>query len=188
MIHFYQNVEGFLTVNHPTFFNKMMELSPDKGVWVEVGSWLGKSISYCVVESMNRNRKYEFHCVDTWEGSEEHQNREVVKSGQLFNKFKNNISLISNYVQLHRMPSVEAAKKFDDESIDCIFIDAAHDYENVKADIEAWYPKMKSGAVIGYDDHTPGQVGVRKAVAEFHEKMGLPAPINIGRAAYVVKP
>lgn len=188
MIHYWQTVEGYLTNKHPEFFNKMMDLSPNTGVWVEVGSWLGKSISYCVVESMNRNRSYEFHCVDTWEGSEEHQELKIVKSGQLFEKFCSNIAPIKPYVNIHRKPSVEAAKDFEDESIDCIFIDAAHDYENVKADIEAWYPKMKSGAVIGYDDHTTGQVGVRTAVAEFHAKMNLPPAINIGRGAYVIKP
>lgn len=187
MIHFYQTLSGFLTREHPEFFNKMLSLTPDDGTWVEVGSWLGKSISYCVVESIQRNKNLKFHCVDTWMGSEEHQDMDVIKNNTLFDQFQKNILPINDQIKIHRMPSVEAAKKFEINSIDAIFIDAAHDYESVKADIEAWYPKMKIGSIIGYDDHTPGMVGVRTAVEECHRKFGLGPVTQIGRGAYVVK-
>jgi hypothetical protein len=72
-----------------------------------------------------------------------------------------------------RMTSVEASKQFDDNSIDSIFIDANHEYKFVKEDIAAWFPKLKSGGLIGGHDYdggpNSGHPGVRDAV---HEAFG----------------
>ena len=60
--------------------------------------------------------------------------------------------------------SVNASKRFNDNSLDFIFIDAAHDYKSVKADIDAWLPKIKPGGIIaGHDLHAEG---VKQAVIE----------------------
>ena len=66
--------------------------------------------------------------------------------------------------------SVEAAKEVEDESLDFVYIDAAHDYENVKADIEAWWPKVRKGGILAghdYIESRSGRVGVIPAVDEF---------------------
>jgi hypothetical protein len=50
--------------------------------------------------------------------------------------------------------SLDAAKMVDDESLDFVFIDGDHSYEAVKADIDAWLPKVKpKGYIIGHDIH-----------------------------------
>ena len=52
------------------------------GVFVEVGSWLGRSALYFAEQVCAKNREgliwrtseeTQLHCVDTWEGSEEHK-------------------------------------------------------------------------------------------------------------------
>ena len=48
--------------------------------------------------------------------------------------------------------STDAVKRFADESLDFVFIDANHDYEHVVEDIAAWSKKVrKGGLVCGHD-------------------------------------
>ena len=54
--------------------------------------------------------------------------------------------------KLVRSPSVEAAKLFSDELFDFVYIDGNHLYEQVKADIEAWTPKVRKGGWLIGDD------------------------------------
>lgn len=64
----------------------------------------------------------------------------------------------------YRAKSTNAAKQVEDESLDFVFIDARHDYQYVKEDIEAWSLKVKPGGYItGHDiEHS----GVKRAVKE----------------------
>ena len=60
--------------------------------------------------------------------------------------------------------SVDAAKQFDNDSLDVIFIDMCHTHACVKEDIEAWYPKLKiNGYMAGHDFSFSG---VNQAVNE----------------------
>lgn len=49
--------------------------------------------------------------------------------------------------------SIEATKRFKDESIDFVYIDANHSYTFVRDDIQAWLPKVKKGGIIGGHDY-----------------------------------
>lgn len=74
--------------------------------------------------------------------------------------------------------------------LDFVYLDANHSYEAVKADLAAWYPKIKRGGLFAGDDygHTPEQVvdfgngpmtfGVRRAVDEFARDRRLNVSIN----------
>lgn len=67
--------------------------------------------------------------------------------------------------------SVDAAKDFEDESLDFVYIDGLHDYESASADIKAWYPKVKKGGILSGHDYVKGYndkwFGVIQAVDEF---------------------
>jgi hypothetical protein len=66
------------------------------------------------------------------------------------------------------MDSINASKIYKDKTIDFIFIDANHDYDNVKKDIEAWLPKVKIGGIIaGHDYIMCSWPGVVNAVNDF---------------------
>ncbi len=63
--------------------------------------------------------------------------------------------------------SLKACDVFENESLDFAFIDGAHDYESVKADIIAWRGKIKPGGwLIMHDYDNPSFPGVRQAVEE----------------------
>jgi predicted O-methyltransferase YrrM len=167
MDHIYQNQnfeEDWFT--YPKLYSKMVNRFPSGSVFVEIGSWKGKSSAFMAVEIINSDKDIEFFCVDTWKGSEEHSD---YQKDRLFEKFLKNIEPVSYYIKPLRMTSLQAANIFKDQSVDFCFIDAAHDYENVKNDILAWLPKVKSGGTIGgHDYHANGQYwpGVTKAVHE----------------------
>lgn len=62
---------------------------------------------------------------------------------------------VKNIIKI-RKSSVEAAKDFEDMSLDAVYIDAEHDFESVRADIKAWRPKLKFGGVLsGHDFYLP---------------------------------
>lgn len=63
--------------------------------------------------------------------------------------------------------SAEKAKLFNNNELDFCFIDTAHDYESVKADIIAWLPKVKpSGWIFMHDFDNPSFPGVKKAMED----------------------
>lgn len=69
--------------------------------------------------------------------------------------------------------SVDAAKTLPDESLDFVYVDAMHDYSNVIADLQAYFPKVKVGGVLGGHDFSNVHSGVIKAVAEFASTLNL---------------
>jgi hypothetical protein len=71
-----------------------------------------------------------------------------------------------------RWPSVEASVVFEDASLDFTYLDGNHDYKHVSEDIRAWWPKVKSGGVLGGHDYMTRndefqRCGVEQAVHEF---------------------
>jgi hypothetical protein len=58
----------------------------------------------------------------------------------------------SNY-EFIRGYSLETAKKFEDNSLDWVYIDGDHSYEAVMDDITVWIAKVKPGGIIAGDDY-----------------------------------
>jgi hypothetical protein len=68
---------------------------------------------------------------------------------------------------LMKQKSLTAVKKFEDKTLDFVFIDGDHSYKGVKEDIIAWLPKVKgTGFISGHDYNHPRLPGVKQAVDE----------------------
>jgi predicted O-methyltransferase YrrM len=175
--HFWQNVPGFFEHGDILFYKSMVDRVQGPAHFVEVGSYKGRSSAYMAVECANSNKGIQFDCVDTWLGSEEHQEGQGFEDADVVNKrlfevFTANMKPAEGHYRAVRMASVPAAATYDDNSLDLVFIDASHDYDNVKADIIAWLPKVKIGGVIS--GHDFGYPPVAKAVHELLTNVSAP--------------
>ena len=63
-----------------------------------------------------------------------------------------------------------AAKNFSDKFFDIVFIDGDHTYAAVKADLEAWWPKVRAGGIFCGDDYAWSDV--KRAVDAFAKTAG----------------
>jgi hypothetical protein len=70
----------------------------------------------------------------------------------------------------HKMTSDEAVNLFEDLSIDFIFIDGLHEYDQVLKDCYNYYPKIKSGGIFSGHDYRVVE-GVGRAVDQFAAKV-----------------
>ena len=164
MDHFWQSVSGWFDGSDADFYKSMIDQSPSPAHFVEVGSWKGRSSAYMVVESINSGKQIQIDCVDTWLGSDGLFEDEDVINNRLFEVFTENMKPVEGLYKAVRLSSLEAAKLYEDNSLDLVFIDASHDYDSVKADITAWYPKVKNGGIISGHDYA--HVPVKTAVCE----------------------
>lgn len=168
--HFCDDIQGWFS--YPYLYADMVAQAKDprRYIFVEVGSWKGKSTAFMGVEILNSKKDILFYAVDTWRGSEEHLDpnsgvyEPLLLNDAIYSEFIKNIRPVHKVVFPIRMESVKAADIFSDESVDFVMVDAAHDYENALADIKAWYPKIKKGGIIAGDDLD--WPGVTKAVEE----------------------
>lgn len=127
---------------------------------VEIGVFHGKSLQYMNEKLKELKIPYTLYGVDAWglpeSNGECNCGHETMQGVQDIFRDESNVNLIQSL-------SWEAAKFFEDESLDAVFIDADHLEPAVTKDIEAWLPKVRPGGFIGGDDWKEDN-GVRAAV------------------------
>lgn len=152
MEHFYRNIPGW---SHFTpFYARMVREACNGAEFVEVGSWKGRSAAFMGVEIANSGKAIEFTTIDWGKGSgdKSHVDDPDIVNGTLMETLERNLAPVSDHVRVLQANSVEAAAEFADQSLDLVFLDGSHDCDSVKADIAAWWPKVRPGGVLGGDD------------------------------------
>jgi hypothetical protein len=159
MEHFYYGI-GEDWFSYPELYSSMVKKFNENSHFVEIGVWKGRSVAYMGVEIFNSGKNIKLDCIDVFSGSTEHLdpnsqyfNEELLKDEDwLYNEFINNTKPIGHLINPIKAVSWEAAELYEDNSLDFVFLDAAHDYESVKKDLNAWFPKIKySGVFAGHD-------------------------------------
>lgn len=94
-------------------------------------------------------------------------------------------------VRFMRTRSEEAAKHWSTLLHFC-YLDAQHDYESVRQDIELWYPKICAGGMLAGHDYCDSLPGVAQAVDEFAAQNNLKVLVTsdgwINSSWYLTKP
>ena len=98
-------------------------------------------------------------------------NVEQTVQDSFYEEAKEKVSKYGSRAVVMRMTSEEAAGLISDQSLDFVYIDAAHDYTAVMSDMVAWWPKVRVGGVLsGHDFY---DLCVRHAVLEFARRHDL---------------
>lgn len=84
---------------------------------------------------------------------------------RVYDVFMARMEKYSNVTLIKKL-SDEAHLELKDDSFDFVYIDGLHTYEQVKADIKNYSPKIKVGGFIGGHDYHPNWSGVMKAIDE----------------------
>jgi len=171
MEHFHQRIEGWFDDQSASVYIDAVKEAP-KDVpshFVEVGAWLGKSAALMAVEIVNSGKSIKFDTVDHFHGSpSESYHQQVVRDlgGSTEQAFRKNMATggVADRVGIIVLSSVEAARTFENRSLDFVFIDGSHVYSDVRDDIVAWLPKIRSGKTIA--GHDVDRTAVLSAVQE----------------------
>jgi predicted O-methyltransferase YrrM len=139
------------------YLSVLCQLPTDATV-VEVGCWLGRSVIFLAQAAQQAGKRVRIYAVDNARGI----------AGQrlcLDDLHKNLESCgVAADVKLLVMDSADAADLFPDGSVDFVFIDAAHDYHNVRTDLQTWWPKVRPGGLLAGHDYTENHPEVLQAV------------------------
>lgn len=141
---------------------------------LEIGSYRGRSAN--AMAHALKGKKGEIYCLDIWRDFDKQptgplQNDPTAANlpptdYAVFEDFLRNIEWFGEKVRVLRGSTKQFQHFLPERFFDLIFIDAAHDYENVAFDISVAKRCIKHGGVIcGHDFHSMGH-GVRQAVAE----------------------
>jgi methyltransferase family protein len=131
--------------------------------FVEVGTYIGRSLCSLGEVVAQSGKAFRVIGVDTCRGSgpegERHRDYHraaVAAGGGTFAGTLHRNVLECGYgdaITLIIADSVTASSLFGDASVDWVHLDARHDSPGVKADIQAWLPKIKSGGWLSGDDY-----------------------------------
>jgi len=159
--HYHDQIHGWFTF--PNLYSSAVR-GFDNAVFVEIGSWLGKSSVYLGVEIINSGKNIRLDCVDIWQMTPDYEQYDPGKD--IYSIFLQNIQPVKSVVRPVKKPSNIAAADYLDGSVDFIFIDGSHHFDDVRNDLRTWWPKLKPGGFFSGHDYT-NSADVRSAVDEW---------------------
>lgn len=166
----WEQIPGWFTREDAEAYRAIVTAIPDGGKFLEVGCWLGRSLSAFCEFAQAAGKKVEVHAVDTFEGTPGeggYSGPLAVNDGNVRAAFEANIQAggFRDSVTVHEGESREFAKAFGFNTLDAVFLDGDHSFRGVASDIAAFLPSVRSGGIFaGHDADYPD---VMRAVREF---------------------
>lgn len=160
-----------ITNNDPIngFLEIINEVNKKDIVVAEIGTHIGSTTIHTANRVKKLNGKY--IAVDWFQGSPDTFGphfSDKMNNKSIFEIFNDNMkeANIDDIVTTYKMSSLEACEYIPDNSLDICFIDADHTYKSVKADIEAYLPKVKEGGIICGHDFEPPAIYFLNSITE----------------------
>ena len=154
MEHFYESIPGWFSYDY--LYRDAVDRAEDGAVFVEIGSFKGRSSAFMAVEIINSGKKIQFDCIDPQEllshYADSAKDQPEVFEGYNSVDFHKRLEPVQGTYNLIKETSNTAVNRYSDGTIDFLMIDGDHTYEAVKNDILNFIPKMKVGGVITGDD------------------------------------
>jgi len=154
--------------DYDDLYDEAVERAPSDrpSLFVEVGSFLGRSAAYMGAAILRSGKPITLHCVDRWDDNATDDElystlQQMVRDGKpIYGRFVDNMVAcgLADVVKPVRCLSVDGALLFIDRSCDFVFIDADHKYHAVRADVSAWLPKVAPGGILAGHDWNRSEV------------------------------
>lgn len=132
---------------HPAIPLASLILERDYSRGAEIGVWRGQSSNIL----LNLPPIEKLYMVDTWQVYKRQGSPQEVLDA-IYEQVKRRVEPFRERAVIIRRLSTQAARIVPKE-LDFVFIDASHDYESVREDIEAWRYHIRPGGVLAGDDY-----------------------------------
>ncbi len=136
---------------------------PEGSCFVEVGTYLGRSLCSLGEVVAQSDKAFRLMGIDTCRGSgpegrrqKDYHGAAVAQGGGTFAGALHKNILECGYgdtISLIIADSIKASRLFANASVEWVHLDARHEYDSLKADIQAWLPKVKTGGWLSGDDY-----------------------------------
>ena len=114
----------------------------------KVGAEIGVEEGKYSVQLLDTIPDLKLFCVDHWLPYFRHGRRRTTRF------YNTAVEALGKYnCEIIRKPSMEAAKDFEDGSLDFVYIDADHSWKGIVNDIVEWEKKVKIGGVVSGHDY-----------------------------------
>lgn len=165
----WKEIPGWFSDEDAAEYGRLLDQIRPGEVVAEIGSLAGRSSVFAAERIRPKFGK--LLCVDMWQYGDElpTTGTEVyIEAGwpNIWATFSKNIGGHHDVITAIGKHSHDAAKLFRslDAKFGLVYIDGAHDYDSVKADVEAWTPLVRHGGIVcGHDYNDPE---VKRAVED----------------------
>lgn len=182
----YDSIGGWF--QYEDVYRDAVKNGKDGDVFVELGTYLGKSAAFMAELIRDSGKKIKFYTVDNhkfYRGMTDYeleQNGVCGPHGHTYEDVVANLEPLKGYVEIVVGNSWDGIPGVD--RCDFCWVDASHEYESCHKDLVHWLPRSK---IIGGDDF--GFSGVRRAVEELAPKRKVIDSIqNPGQQLWILNP
>lgn len=159
----WNEIPGWFTDEDADEYGRLLDALRPGEVVAEIGSLAGRSSVFAADRIRPKHGK--LLCVDMWQYGDELPTTGTdvfLEAGwpDIWPTFAKNIEGHYDVITPIGKHSLDAAKLFRslDAKFGLVFIDAAHDFASVKADIEAWTPLVRDGGTVCGHDYNDDDV------------------------------